>query len=76
MDGTMAQSPTVVGKLRIMLVATLVAGIVAGFGLGRVTYQSGSAVVADRLVSASAGDYPGPGHVPRHWVDQSSLGKR
>lgn len=69
-----AQSPTVVGKLRIMLVATLVAGLVGGFGLGRVTYPGGSTVVPDRWVPVSASDYSGPGHVPRRWVDRSSLG--
>ena len=73
-DGTIqAQSPAVVGKLRMMLVATLVAGLVGGFGLGRVTYQGGSTVVPDRWVPASAGAYSGPGHVPRHWIGQSSL---
>lgn len=72
-DGTIqARSPAVVGKLRMMLVATLVAGLVGGFGLGRVTYGGGSGVVPDRWVSVSAGDYSGPGHVPRHWIDQSS----
>ena len=74
-DGTIqVQSPAVVGRLRIMLVATLVAGLLGGFGLGRVSYQGGSTVVPDRwVVPASAGDYSGPGHVPRHWIDQSSL---
>jgi hypothetical protein len=71
-----AQSPTVVGKLRIMLVATLVAGLVGGFGLGRVTYQGGSTVVPAWSVPASAGTYSGPGHVPRHWIGQSSLGHK
>ena len=75
MNGTIqAQSPAVVGKLRFMLVATLVAGLVGGFGLGRVIHQGGSTVVPDRWVPASMGDYQGPGHVPRHWIDQSSLG--
>jgi hypothetical protein len=77
MDGTIqAQSATVIGKLRSMLVATLVAGLIAGFGLGRVTYGSGSSVAPDRWVPVSAGDYQGPGHVPRHWIDRSSLGHR
>lgn len=76
-DGTIqARSSAVVGKLRTMLVATLLAGLVGGFGLGRVTDRGGSTVVPARWVPASAGDYPGPGHVPRHWIDQSSLGKR
>ena len=73
-NGTIqAQSPTVVGKLRIALVATLLAGLAGGFGLGRVIHQGGFTVVPDRLVPASAGVYSGPGHVPRHWIDQSSL---
>ena len=73
-DGTIqARSPAVVGKLRTMLVAALVAGLVGGFGLGRVTCRGGSTVVPDGWVSVSAGDYQGPGHVPRHWIDQSSL---
>jgi hypothetical protein len=70
-DGTIqAQSPTIVGKLRIMLVATLVAGIVGGFGLGRVTYRGGSTVAPDWAVPANTG----PGHVPRHWVTEAGLG--
>jgi hypothetical protein len=74
-DGTIrTQSPTVAGKLRIMLAATLVAGLAGGFGLGRATYPGGSVVVPDRPVPASADAYPGPGHVPRHWIDRSSPG--
>jgi hypothetical protein len=74
-DGTIqGRSPTVIGKLRIMLVATLVAGLVGGFGLGRVIDRGGSTVAPDRWVSVSAGDYSGPGHVPRHWIEQSSRG--
>jgi len=73
-DGTIqVRSPAVVGKLRIMLVATLLAGLVGGFGLGRFTDRGGSTVAPARWVSVSAGDYSGPGHVPRHWVDRSSL---
>jgi hypothetical protein len=77
-DGTIqARSPAVVGKPRIMLVATLLAGLIGGFGLGRVTYRGGSTAIPDRWVmSVSASDYSGPGHVPRHWIDQSSRGNR
>jgi hypothetical protein len=66
---------TTAGRLRIaIVVAVLVVGLVGGFGLGRVGYRGGSTVVPDRwVVPASAGDYFGPGHVPRHWIDQSSL---
>jgi hypothetical protein len=74
-DATMqARSPAVVGRLRIMLVATLLAGLLGGFSLARVTDRGGSAGVPDRWASVSAGDYSGPGHVSRHWVDQASLG--
>lgn len=74
-DGTIqARSPAVVGKLRMMLVATLVAGLVGGFGLGRITDRGGSTVAPDRWLPVRAGDYSGPGHVPRHWIDQSSRG--
>jgi hypothetical protein len=75
MEGTIrAQSPTVVGRLRFMLVVTLAAGLIGGFGLGRVTYGAGSSVAPDRWAQVSASDNQGPGHVPRHWIDQSSLG--
>ena len=72
-DATMqGRSPAVVGKLRIMLVATLVAGLVGGFGLGRVMDRGGSTVAPDRWVSVTASDDTGQGHVPRHWIEQSS----
>lgn len=65
---------TTAERFRIaILVAVLVVGLLAGFGLGRVTYGAGSPVAPDRWVPASMGDYQGPGHVPRHWIDQSSL---
>jgi hypothetical protein len=56
---------TTAGRLRIMVVvAVLVVGLLAGFGLGRAGGSSGVVPAWPAPVAH------GPGHVPRVWVDQ------
>ena len=58
---------TTAARLRIaILTAVLVVGLLAGFGLGRV---SGGTTVVAPMWAGSMGQ--GPGHVPRVWVDRS-----
>ena len=53
-------------RLRIaILVAVLVLGILAGFGLGRI----GDDPTVPAIWAGSMGQ--GPGHVPRVWVERS-----
>jgi hypothetical protein len=57
---------TTAGRLRTaILVAVLVVGLLAGFGLGRV---GGDPRVAPTWPAPTG---QGPGHVPRVWVDRS-----
>jgi hypothetical protein len=57
---------TTAGRLRITFVmAVLVVGLFAGFGLGRAGSGSGVAPAGSGSVATH-----GSGHVPRVWVDQ------
>ena len=66
-----AHGSAAAGRLRIMLVvAALAVGLVAGFGLGRVADRGSPTVVPVWPMPTSVSGYSGPGHVPRHWIEQ------
>lgn len=66
------QRPTALGRRRAALVvAALVFGLTAGFGLGRASGR-GEAIVVPAVPALNVVGNQGPGHVPRHWVVKSA----